>query len=230
MTTTDDRRCGTSTPTATSSSPRRGCSSSRRPSTGTASGTSRPTPTASSIRVERRPHAVDRPRGAPLVSPTKTSTGSATARSTIARPGPRDGRRRCGCRHGHRRDRRLGAVPDHHARAPEHAQTSSSARPGARVQRLVLRRISRKDEGRLYGAGALPPMHEPDDVQAVADEIHHVAELPGMVSVFMRPNPAIEWRTSTTPSTTPSGRRRRHRAPVAFHPFLAPDLPGACEG
>ncbi|HEY7106600.1 MAG TPA: hypothetical protein VH986_09370, partial [Acidimicrobiia bacterium] len=49
-------------------------------------------------------------------------------------------------------------------------------------------------QGRLFGAGALPPIHEPDDVQGVVEEIHHVAELPGMVSVFMRPNPAIEWR------------------------------------
>ena len=37
--------------------------------------------------------------------------------------------------------------------------------------------------------------------------------------------------TSTTRSTTRSGRRcRTPSCPVAFHPFLAPDLPGACAG
>ncbi|MGH9402788.1 MAG: hypothetical protein ACRD2P_11855, partial [Terriglobia bacterium] len=53
-------------------------------------------------------------------------------------------------------------------------------------------------DGRLFGAGALPPMHEADDVRAVADEIYHVAELPGMVSVFMRPNPAVDRRPEAT--------------------------------
>ena len=85
--------------------------------------------------------------------------------------------------------------------------------------------------GRLYGAGALPPMHEPDDVQAVVDEIHHVAELPGMVSVFMRPNPAVEWRYFNDPVYDPIWAALQDtELPVAFHPFLAPDLPGACDG
>ena len=85
--------------------------------------------------------------------------------------------------------------------------------------------------GRLYGAGALPPMHEPDDVQGVVDEIKHVAELPDMVSVFMRPNPAIEWRYFNDPVYDPIWSALQDtELPVAFHPFLAPDLPGACDG
>ena len=85
--------------------------------------------------------------------------------------------------------------------------------------------------GRLFAAGALPPMHEPDDVQAVADEIRHVATLPGMVSVFMRPNPAVEWRQFNDPVYDPIWRAAADTGlPVAFHPFLAPDLPGACQG
>jgi predicted TIM-barrel fold metal-dependent hydrolase len=85
--------------------------------------------------------------------------------------------------------------------------------------------------GRLYGAGALPPMHEPDDVQGVVDEIQHVAELPGMVSVFMRPNPAVEWRYFNDPVYDPIWAALQDtELPVAFHPFLAPDLPGACDG
>jgi predicted TIM-barrel fold metal-dependent hydrolase len=86
-------------------------------------------------------------------------------------------------------------------------------------------------KGRLYAAGALPPMHVPDDVQGVVDEIHHVAELPGMVSVFMRPNPAVEWRYFNDPVYDPIWAALQDtELPVAFHPFLAPDLPGACDG
>jgi predicted TIM-barrel fold metal-dependent hydrolase len=85
--------------------------------------------------------------------------------------------------------------------------------------------------GRLYGAGALPPVHAADDVPGVVDEIHHVAELPGMVSVFMRPNPAIEWRYFNDAVYDPIWAALQDtELPVAFHPFLAPDLPGACDG
>ena len=86
-------------------------------------------------------------------------------------------------------------------------------------------------QGRLFGAGALPPMHEAGDVAGVVEEIRHVAELPGMVSVFMRPNPAIEWRYFNDPVYDPIWAALQDTGlPVAFHPFLAPDLPGACDG
>ena len=68
-------------------------------------------------------------------------------------------------------------------------------------------------EGRLFGAGALPPMHNADDVDRVAAEIRRVATLPGMVSVFMRPNPAVDWRPFNDPVYNPIWQgRRRHRA------------------
>ena len=89
----------------------------------------------------------------------------------------------------------------------------------------------KEGQGRLFGAGALPPMHHPDDVEDVVAEIRHVAELPGMVSVFMRPNPAVEWRYFNDPAYDPIwGALQDTGLPVAFHPFLAPDLPGACQG
>jgi uncharacterized protein len=85
--------------------------------------------------------------------------------------------------------------------------------------------------GRLFGAGALPPMHEGGDVAAVAEEIYRVAELPSMVSVFMRPNPAVDWRQFNDPVYDPIWRASADTGlPIAFHPFLAPDLPGACLG
>jgi predicted TIM-barrel fold metal-dependent hydrolase len=85
--------------------------------------------------------------------------------------------------------------------------------------------------GRLFGAGALPPMHDEADVPAVAEELRRVASLPGMVSVFMRPNPAVDWRPFDDPVYDPIWAAAQDTGlPIAFHPFLAPDLPGACAG
>jgi predicted TIM-barrel fold metal-dependent hydrolase len=85
--------------------------------------------------------------------------------------------------------------------------------------------------GRLFGSGALPPMHRPQDVEGVAAEIYRVAGLPGMVSVFMRPNPAIEWRPFNDPVYDPIWRAVEETGlPIGFHPFLTTDLPGACSG
>ena len=86
-------------------------------------------------------------------------------------------------------------------------------------------------EGRLFGAGAVLPMHEPDDVARVAAEIRRVGELPGMVSVFMRPNPAVDWRPFNDPVYDPIWQAASETGlPIALHPFLSPDLPGACVG
>jgi predicted TIM-barrel fold metal-dependent hydrolase len=86
-------------------------------------------------------------------------------------------------------------------------------------------------EGRLFGAGALPPMHEPADVARVAAEIRRVASLPGMVSVFMRPNPAIDWRPFNDPVYDPIWLAASETGlPIALHPFFAADLPGTTRG
>jgi predicted TIM-barrel fold metal-dependent hydrolase len=86
-------------------------------------------------------------------------------------------------------------------------------------------------EGRLFGAGAVPPMHSEDDVTRVAAEIRRVGTLPGMVSVFMRPNPAVDWRPFNDPVYDPIWQAATDTGlPIALHPFLAADLPGACRG
>jgi uncharacterized protein len=86
-------------------------------------------------------------------------------------------------------------------------------------------------DGRLFGAGALPPMHEEADVARVAAEIRRVAALPGMVSVFMRPNPAIDWRPFNDRVYDPIWQAAAETGlPIALHPFFAPDLPGASKG
>jgi len=85
--------------------------------------------------------------------------------------------------------------------------------------------------GRLFAAGAVPAMHAPEDVQGVADEIRAVAQMPGMVSVFMRPNPAVDWKHFNDPLYDPLWQASQDTGlPIAMHPFLTPDLPGACQG
>jgi len=86
-------------------------------------------------------------------------------------------------------------------------------------------------EGRLFGAGALPPMNDAEGVATVAAEIRRVAELPGMVSVFARPNPTVDWKPFHMSDYDPVWQAADETGlPIAFHPFLAPDLPGACLG
>jgi uncharacterized protein len=90
---------------------------------------------------------------------------------------------------------------------------------------------TQEGEGRLFAAGAVPAMHSPDDVAGVAAEIRRVASLPGMVSVFMRPNPSVEWKPFNDPVYDPIWEAAQETGlPIAFHPFLSPDLPGASLG
>ena len=198
--------------------PPTGCSSSRRRSTGTASGTSTPTATARVVRVQRRAHAGDRARGHRRLLRRRRRPGAQRRALLHARPGHQVGLRRSGWQ--------------------TWTPTASSSRCCTRPSCSVLQslkdvefgrskrgpttsgapRTSRKAQGRLFGAGALPPIHHPDDVQAVVDEIRYVAELPGMVSVFMRPNPAIEWRYFNDPVYDPiwaaaAGHRASRRLP-----------------
>ena len=86
-------------------------------------------------------------------------------------------------------------------------------------------------EGRMFGAGVVPPMHEPEDVERVAAEIRRVADLPGMVSVFMRPNPVIDSAAVQRPRLRPAlAGCIRHRAADRADLFLVADLPGTCMG
>src|SRR5215213_2758546 len=90
---------------------------------------------------------------------------------------------------------------------------------------------TQEGEGRLFAAGAVPAMHKPEDVQGVADEIRRVSTLPGMVSVFMRPNPSVEWKPFNHPVYDPIWQAADETGlPIALHPFFASDLPGAAVG
>jgi len=89
----------------------------------------------------------------------------------------------------------------------------------------------KKGKGRLFGAGALPPIHAREHIRDLVDEIYRVAKMPGMVAVFMRPNPSIEWRPFNDPVYDPIWAAAEDTGlPIGFHPFLSPELPGAALG
>jgi predicted TIM-barrel fold metal-dependent hydrolase len=47
----------------------------------------------------------------------------------------------------------------------------------------------------------------------------------------MRPNPAVEWKQFNDPVYDPIWAAAQETGlPIGLHPFLAPDLPGACQG
>lgn len=87
--------------------------------------------------------------------------------------------------------------------------------------------VTEGGEGRLFGVAVLPQQ----DVDRAAAEIRRVATLPGIVGVFIRPNPTVDWKPFHDPAYDPLwGAASDTGLPVALHPFLAADLPGACRG
>src|SRR5207302_999266 len=82
-------------------------------------------------------------------------------------------------------------------------------------------------DGRLFAAAVLPQQ----DLDRAAAEIRRAAELPGVVAVFIRPNPTADWKQFNDPVYDPIWRAASDTGlPVGLHPFLAADLPGACIG
>lgn len=80
--------------------------------------------------------------------------------------------------------------------------------------------------GRLYGAAVVPQQ----DVERAAAEIRRVAQLPGIKGVFIRPNPTEDWKPFSHEAYDPLWRAASDVGlPMGLHPFLAPDLPGACQ-
>jgi predicted TIM-barrel fold metal-dependent hydrolase len=81
--------------------------------------------------------------------------------------------------------------------------------------------------GRLFGVAVLPQQ----DIELAAAEIRRVAGLPGIVGVFLRPNPSSDWRPFSDAVYDPLWAAASETGmPVGLHPFLAADLPGACLG
>ncbi len=77
---------------------------------------------------------------------------------------------------------------------------------------------------RLFGVAIVPAQ----DIERAVRVIRRAKEL-GHVGVFMRPNPAIGERKFIDPVYDPIWRTCEElELPIGLHPFLAPDMPGAC--
>jgi predicted TIM-barrel fold metal-dependent hydrolase len=80
--------------------------------------------------------------------------------------------------------------------------------------------------GRLWGAAVVPQQ----DLERAAREIRRAAELPGIRAAFIRPNPTADWKPFSHPVYHPIWQAASDSGmPLGLHPFLAPDLPGACQ-
>jgi uncharacterized protein len=81
--------------------------------------------------------------------------------------------------------------------------------------------------GRLWGAAVVPQQ----DIERSAREIRRAAKLPGIKAAFIRPNPTEDWKPLHDSVYDPIWQAASDTGlPLGLHPFLAPDLPGACVG
>jgi uncharacterized protein len=79
---------------------------------------------------------------------------------------------------------------------------------------------------RLFAVACVPTQ----DVDRAVRTIKRAKDL-GHVAVFMRPNPAIGDRKLNDPIYDPIWRTCSDLdLPIGLHPFLSPDMPGACRG
>jgi uncharacterized protein len=80
-------------------------------------------------------------------------------------------------------------------------------------------------DGHLWGAAVVPQQ----DIERAAQEIRRVAKLPGMKAAFIRPNPSADWKPFSHEIYNPIWEAATSTGlALGLHPFLAPDLPGAC--
>jgi predicted TIM-barrel fold metal-dependent hydrolase len=78
--------------------------------------------------------------------------------------------------------------------------------------------------GRLFGVAVVPTQ----DIERAVRTIRRAREL-RLVGVFMRPNPAVGGRKLNDPVYDPLWRTCEELGmPIGLHPFLSPDMPGAC--
>lgn len=84
-----------------------------------------------------------------------------------------------------------------------------------------------KGRGRLHGVAILPHL----DPERAAAEIRRVADLPHIVGVHVRPNPAMDWKPLNHAVYDPIWRAASETGlPIGFHPLSSNDLNGAVQG
>ncbi len=109
----------------------------------------------------------------------------------------------------------------------QHLRSLEFAEVQCRVYNDWLSDLCAKGQGRLHGVAILPHL----DPERAAAEIRRVAELPHIVGVQVRPNPAVDWKPLNNEVYDPIWRAASETGlPVGFHPLASNDLPGAVQG
>jgi len=107
----------------------------------------------------------------------------------------------------------LPSIPD-----PEFAEVQANA------YNEWLAELCRHSPRRLFAAAIVPTQ----DLERAVRTIRRAKDL-GHVGIFLRPNPAIDGRKLNDPLYDPLWRVCEELdLPIGLHPFLAPDMPGAC--
>lgn len=109
----------------------------------------------------------------------------------------------------------------------QHLRTIEFADMQCRAYNDWLSDLCAKGRGRLHGVAILPHL---DPVRAAA-EIRRVAELPHIVGVQVRPNPAMGFKHFHDPVYEPIWQAASETGlPIGMHPLCSADLPGAIQG
>ena len=94
----------------------------------------------------------------------------------------------------------------------------------ARVYNDWLAEYCSADRNRLFGVAAVPQQ----DLKRAIEEVYR-AKKQGHVAIFLRPNPMVDGQYFDDPVYEPLWKACEETdMAIGFHPFLAPDLPGAC--
>lgn len=106
-------------------------------------------------------------------------------------------------------------------------RTPAFAQVQCRTYNDWLSDLCSQGKGRLHGAALLPQL----DPVAAAAEIRRVADLPNIVGLMMRPNPAMDLKPLNNEIYDPIWEAASEVGlPVGLHPLAAADLPGAVRG
>lgn len=109
----------------------------------------------------------------------------------------------------------------------QHLRSLPFAEMQCRAYNDWLSDLCAEGEGRLHGVAILPQL----DPERAAAEIRRVAELPHIVGVQVRPNPAMDYKHLNHDIYEPLWAAAEETGlPVGMHPLCSADLPGAIRG
>jgi uncharacterized protein len=109
----------------------------------------------------------------------------------------------------------------------QHLRSLDFAEMQCRAYNDWLSDLCAQGKGRLHGVAILPHL----DPERAAAEIRRAAQLPHIVGVQVRPNPAMDWKPLNNDVYDPIWRAASDVGlPVGFHPLSANDLAGAIQG